>query len=303
MPPAQSFSSIWTQFFPPSPKFTDKDVPDDLAGKVYIVTGANSGMGYELARVLYGKNATVYAACRSEEKAKAAITRIEESTPNSKGKLVFLHLDLADLASVKAACTAFLAQERKLHVLFNNAGVMVGPSKPPQKTVQGYELALGVNCVGTFLFTKLLTPTLIASARESPPNTVRVVWLSSFGLGQFAPEDHGIDMSNLNYHVPKPHVERYGISKCGDWLLGVEFARRHKQDGIVSVPINPGNVRTALARDQTLGLKMVAHAIVYPIINGVYTQLFAAFSPNVTVEKADWTKDWSEYALHFTSLR
>ena len=294
MPPRSSFKSSWTQFFPPKPKFTDNDVPTDLQGKVYIVTGANCGMGQELTRVLYAKNAKVYVACRSEEKATKAIAHIKKVAPKSKGELVFLSLDLADLTKVKAAAQSFLTQESKLHVLFNNAGVMVGPADPPLKTVQGYELALGVNCVGTFLLTKLLTPTLIATTRSEPADTVRVVWLSSFGLGQYAPEDHGIDLDNLDYHIPKPHVERYGISKCGDWLLGVEYARRHKANGIVSVPINPGNVRTALARDQNLGLKVVAHAIVYPIINGVYTQLFAAFSPEVTIEKADWTTSWSK---------
>jgi NAD(P)-dependent dehydrogenase (short-subunit alcohol dehydrogenase family) len=294
MPPKTSFSSTWSQFFPPNPEFTDKDVPANLEGKVYVVTGANSGMGEELAKVLYAKNAKVYAACRSEDKGRQAIEGIKKAVPTSKGELIFLSLDLADLNKVKAAAQSFLAQETKLHVLFNNAGVMVGPANPPLKTAQGYELALGVNCVGTFLFTKLLTPTLIATAREEPANSVRVVWLSSFGLGQYAPEERGIDLDNLDYHIPKPHVDRYGISKCGDWLLGVEFARRHKADGIVSVPINPGNVRTQLARDQSIALKVVAHAIVHPIIKGVYTQLFAGFSPDVTIEKADWTKDWSK---------
>lgn len=294
MAPSLSFKSVWTQFFPPKPKFTDKDVPADLQGKVYVVTGANSGMGKGVAGILYAKHAKVYVACRSAEKATKAIADIKKTAPKSKGELVFLSVDFADLTKVKAAAQSFLAQESKLHVLFNNAGVMVGPADPPLKTVQGYELALGVNCVGTFLFTELLTPTLIATAKSEPADTVRVVWLSSFGLGQYAPEDRGIDMDNLDYHVPKPHVDRYGISKCGDWLLAVEYARRHKADGIVSVPINPGNVRTELARDQTLALKIIAHAVVYPIINGVYTQLFAAFSPDVTIEKADWTKDWGK---------
>lgn len=252
-------------------------------------------MGKELSRILYAKKAKVYLACRSEEKATKAIADIKKAVPKSKGELVFLPLDLADLTKVKAAAQSFLAKESKLHVLFNNAGVMVGPANPPLKTVQGYELALGVNCVGTFLLTKLLTPTLVATARSEPADTVRVVWLSSFGLQQFAPEDRGIDMDNLDYHIPKPHVDRYGISKCGDWLLGVEFARRHKADGIVSVPINPGNVRTELARDQTLGLKIIAHAVVYPIINGAYTQLFAAFSPEVMIEKVDWSTTWSKW--------
>ncbi len=302
MPPSSSFKSFWTQFHPPKPTFTYKDVSADLQGNVYMVTGANCGMGQELARVLYAKNAKVYVACRSEEKATKAIAQIKKATPTSKGELVFLSLDLADLAKVKAAAQIFLAQESQLQVLFNNAGVMVGPADPPLKTVQGYELALGVNCVGTFLLTKLLTPMLIATARASPANTVRVVWLSSFGLGQYAPEDRGIDLDNLDYHIPKPHVERYGISKCGDWLLAVEYARQHKADGIVSVPINPGNVRTSLARDQTLGLKIIAHAVVYPIINGVYTQLFAAFSPEVTIEKADWTTTWSKCHILYYEL-
>ena len=294
MPPRSSFKSAWTQFFPPKPRYTDKDIPTDLHGKVYMVTGANSGMGLGLARVLYTRNAKVYVACRSEEKGKQTIAQIKKVVPKSTGELVFLSLDLADLTKVKAAAQSFLAQESELHVLFNNAGVMVGPANPPLKTAQGYELALGVNCVGAFLFAQLLTPTLIATAQKQPANTVRVVWPSSFGLEEYAPEDRGIDLTNLDYHIPKPHVERYGISKAGNWLLGVEYARRHKADGIVSVPINPGNVRTSLARDQTLGLKIVAHAIVYPIINGVYSQLFAAFSPEVTIEKADWTTNWSK---------
>jgi retinol dehydrogenase 12 len=106
-------------------------------------------------------------------------------------------------------------------------------------------------------------------------------------LTQFAAQDRGVDLVNLDCHIPKSHVDRYGISKCGDWLLGIEYARRHKADSIVSVPINPGNARTQLARHQSATLKLIANAVVYPIINGVYTQLFAAFSAEVTIEKAD----------------
>lgn len=296
--PKKNFS--WHQFFPPKPKYTDQAVPSDLHGKVYVVTGANSGMGKELARVLYSKHAKVYVACRSHEKGAEAISDIEKATPASRGKLVLLTLDLADLSSVQAAAKGFLSTESKLHVLFNNAGVMVGSAEPPPKTAQGIELSLGVNCVGTFLLTRLLTPALVAAAKSEPADSVRVVWLSSFGLEQFAPRGRGIDIGNLDYHEPKPHIERYGASKAGDWLLGVEFARRYKADGIVSATINPGNIRTALARDQGAVLKLVANAVVYPVINGVYTQLFAGFSPDVP--KADWTKEWSKWHERFSSL-
>ncbi|KAI1129634.1 putative estradiol 17 beta-dehydrogenase [Nemania abortiva] len=279
----------WTQFFPPKPRFTTRDIPASLQGKVFVVTGANTGIGKELARVLYAKNAKVYVACRSEDKANQAIAEIKTAEPSSAGELIFLHLDLGDLSKVQAAATDFLARETRLHTLFNNAGVFVGPAE--SKTAQGHEEALGVNCIGTFLFTRLLTPALVAAAKAEPANSVRIVWLSSFGLEAFAPEGHGIDMSNLDYHVPKNNIERYGISKAGVWLLAVEFAGRLRSDGIVSVAINPGNIRTELARHQGSVFQFMAGAIVYPVINGVYTQLFAAFSPEISTE-FDWTKNW-----------
>lgn len=242
MAPGPSFSSFYTQFFPPKPEFTDKDLPD-LSSKVYIITGANTGIGKELARVLYSKNAKVYIAARSEEKAKKAIQDIQEGSPNSSGALVFLPLDLSDLQKVKEAALSFLDQEKRLDVLFNNAGVMVSPENPPPKTVQGYELSIGVNCVGHFLFTKLLTPLLAATAASESAGSIRVVWLSSFGLELSGAKDVGVDLDNIDFHIPKPATERYGISKAGAWALGVEFARRHRVDGIISLPINPGKSR------------------------------------------------------------
>ncbi|KAF2173444.1 hypothetical protein M409DRAFT_61850 [Zasmidium cellare ATCC 36951] len=274
--------STWTQFFPPKAAFTDKDIPADLAGKVYIITGASSGIGAELTRILFSKNAKVYLACRSEEKAKKTIDNVTAAVPHSKGKLVFIHLDQADLSNVKKAAESFLAQESRLDVLFNNAGVMTGESKPPKKTVQGHELALGVNCVGPFLLTKLLTPVLKATAQQEQSGAVRVVWLSSYGLVAYAPNEKGIDMSNLDYHVPKTGMDRYGISKAGDWLLSAEYANRHKSDGIESVALNPGNLTTELARNQGCMIKLIASAVCYPPIHGVYTLLFAAFSPMIS---------------------
>ena len=282
---APSLSSFWTSFYPPKPHFTENNVPN-LQGKVYIVSGSNTGIGKEVAQILYAKNAKVYVAARSEEKANKAIADIKKAAPVSKGTLVFLHLDLSDLNHVKKAARNFLARERNLHVLFNNAGLTPAPVEPPPKTAQGYELALGVNCIGTFLFTRLLTPVLVATAKLEPTATVRVVWLSSFALELFAHKDVGISLENLDYHIPKPATERYGISKSGVWALGVEFARRHKADSIVSVPINPGNLSSELARDQGPVLKTVARLVGYPPLLGAYTELFAGLSPQVTMEKS-----------------
>lgn len=284
----------WGQFFPPKPEFTDADLPSDLSGKIYIVTGANTGMGKELSRVLYARDAKVYVACRSRDRATQAIADIQKQEPASQGQLVFLPLDLADLDSVRAAGKEFLAKEQQLHVLFNNAAVMTGAQEPPPKTKQGLELGLGVNCVGTFLFTRLVTPRLVATARtEAVPSTVRVVWTASFAVEQYAPRGRGIDMSNLDYSTPMDGLARYGLSKAGDWLLAVEYAKRYKADGVVSVAMNPGNLRTEIARDQGLLLKIVEKTLAYPLINGVYTLLFSGFSKDVTLA-GDWTKNWSK---------
>ena len=166
-----SLRSALTQFFPPKPTFTEKDLPD-LNGKIYIVTGANTGTGKELTRLLYSKNAKVYMAARSEEKTVAAIADIQKAAPGSVGALFFLKLDLADLSTIKATVEHFLSLETKLHVLFNNAGVMA-TSRQMTTTKQGHEMHMGVNCLGTFLLTELLTPVLVATAASEPQGTGR----------------------------------------------------------------------------------------------------------------------------------
>ncbi|KAF3018242.1 hypothetical protein E8E14_013309 [Neopestalotiopsis sp. 37M] len=275
--------------FPPKPEFNESDIPA-LDGKVYVVTGANTGIGKEVARLLYTKNAKVYIAARSETKAQEAIEDIKRSAPSSSGSLVFLHLDLSDLHQAKSAAESFLAQEQRLHGLFNNAGLM--GAEPLQKTAQGYEISLGVNCVGTFLFTKLLTPVLATTAKTSLPSTVRVIWLSSFACELRAHEGVGLSIDNLDYHEPVIATTRYGLSKSGVWALGVEYGRRHGpgKDGIVSVPINPGNIRSELQRDQGWLFKFLTGLLLYPTINGALTELYAAFSPEVAA--ADLTENW-----------
>jgi NAD(P)-dependent dehydrogenase (short-subunit alcohol dehydrogenase family) len=300
--PSPSLSTTWAHFHPPKPKFTDRDVPD-LAGRVCIVTGSNTGIGKEVARILYSKNARVYVAARNEDKARAAIQDIKDSTPSTppstgagSGSLEFLPLDLADLHHVRTAAQTFLSKENRLDILFNNAGVMVSSSsssEPLPRTPQGHELSLGVNCIGMLLFTQLLTPLLTATARSprTPLGSVRVVWLSSFALELFAHDSVGVSLDNLDYHIPKPGTERYGVSKVGVWALAVEYARRYKGEGIVSVPINPGNLTSELPRHQGVLLKTVARLVGYPPLLGAYTELWAAFSGEVTLERSG---EWGE---------
>jgi retinol dehydrogenase-12 len=106
----------------PAPALTEKNLPNQ-AGRVFIVTGGYAGIGYELSKILYQHNGTVYIAGRSADKANKALASIREAIPNSKGKLEFMHVDLADLSTIKPGVEKFLARESRLDVLTNNAGV------------------------------------------------------------------------------------------------------------------------------------------------------------------------------------
>lgn len=244
--------------------------------------------------MLYSKNGKVYIAARSEERANKAIEEIRKVAPTSKGALVFLPLDLSDLTTIKASSQRFLVAEPKLHVLFNNAGVQVLDPLDKAKTKQGYEIHIGVNNVGTFLFTRFLTPLLVATAKTELPNTVRVVWVSSSGTEFTAPNNIGIEIDNLDYHVEKPAMVRYGLSKAGNWLQGVEMAKRYKKDGVISIPLNPGNLASDLYREQGSVFKLVTKLILYPSVNGAYTELYAGLSPEITLEK---TGSWGESSI------
>jgi retinol dehydrogenase-12 len=257
---------------------------------VYIVTGSNTGIGKDLAQILYAKHAKVYVACRSKEKSTKAIEDMKEAAPDSSGELVFIQLDLADLATIKTSAEEFLSKETKLHVLFNNAGVMC----PPQgsKTPQGHELQLGTNNVGTFMFTKLLTPILVTTARNESSGSVRVVWVASSATELGSPTPGGLLMDNLDYHKDKSAMDKYAISKVGNYFQATEFAKRYKTDGVASVSLNPGMLDSDLYRHQSaLFGFFLRRVILHPPILGAYTELFAGLSPEITLERSgDWGK-------------
>ncbi|KAH7322413.1 hypothetical protein B0I35DRAFT_425778 [Stachybotrys elegans] len=279
-----TLSRALTQFFPPKPQFTDKDV-GDLSGKVYIVTGANTGLGKHVSRILYSKNAKVYMTGRSQDKTEAAIKSLQEAAPKSTGSLHFLLLDFDDLSTVKASAERFLAAEQRLHVLFSNAGFQGGPG-PAVKTAHGYERHLQVNCLGPLLFFQLLAPVLTATAQDpaTPPNTVRTVFLSSMAAELFSEKNTGFQMDNLDYHIEKPNTYRYGISKLGAWAYAVEGSKKYKD--IIFIAVNPGNLRTDLFRDQSSIFRALTNPVNYPPINGAYAEIWAGLSPEVTADKS-----------------
>lgn len=279
--------------FPPSPWFTENDVTDQ-AGKVFIVTGATSGVGKEVAQILYSRNAKVYVAGRSKDKGSKVIQQIKSNLPKSKGELIFLHLDLGDLTTIKKSAEEFLSKEDKLDVLWNNAGVMM----PPQgsKTKQGYELQLGTNNVAPFLFTKLLTPILTQTAQTAPLGSVRVIWVSSLAVELASPKG-GLDMNNLDYKKDKSSSTKYAISKAGNVLHSQQYSRLHKEDRIVSLSLNPGNLITELQRHISSPAKWLGHRISYTPIHGAYTELYAGLSPEISMDQSGgWVIPWGRLA-------
>ncbi|KAK9384414.1 Glucose/ribitol dehydrogenase [Lipomyces mesembrius] len=287
-----AFSSLHatlTQIYPPRPAFTEANVPaGSQNGRVFIVTGGNAGIGFELCKVLYAAGATVYMACRSKAKAEAAIKTITVASKSktSSGQLKFLHLDLNDLLVVKAAAKSFVQQEDKLDVLWNNAGTGANGVTIGQRTAQDLEPMIGMHCVATLLFTQLLLPQLRAAAAASGESgKTRVIWTSS-GLAEAGSPPNGIDFDVLDKGTNKP-LQNYGASKAGTWILSREFARRHGKDGIVSVCLNPGYLRTASFNGTpALVMFIMNRVMLHDAIFGAYTELYAGLSPDITLENS-----------------
>ncbi|KAF4472859.1 short chain dehydrogenase reductase [Fusarium albosuccineum] len=278
-----------SQIWPPAPRFTEKNVPDQ-SGKVFIVTGASAGVGKELAQILFSLNAKVYLASRTESKVNEAIEYIRSTAPNSTGSLHFLPINLEDLNSVKQAAATFLENESRLDGLWNNAGVMLPPEG--SKTKQGYELQLGVNCLASFLFMRLLTSLMVQTARIEQPGAVRVLWVGSSAVELFSPPG-GVDLANLDYKRDVTNSDKYAVSKGGMVLLSQEYARLHKEDGIISVAMNPGNLKTELRRHLPGYLAMIFGWLSWDPRYGAYTELFAGFSPDITLENSGcWVIPW-----------
>jgi NAD(P)-dependent dehydrogenase (short-subunit alcohol dehydrogenase family) len=274
-----------SQFFPPNPVFGEADIAPQN-DRVFLVTGGASGIGFELAKTLYQKGARVYIAGRSKENADQAIQAIKTAAPSSNGSLHFLHVDLADLSSVKTAAATFKASESRLDVLWNNAGV----SQPPAGSIskQGIELQFATNCLGPFLLTELLLPLLESTAARpnTPPASTRVVWTSSQMIELSAPTG-AVILSEFD-DPPKDPTRNYVNSKTGNFLLAGELARRQAARAtstpVVSVSLNPGAASTNLFR-HTPSLKYLAWPLMHSAQRAALTQLFAGLSGEITLEK------------------
>ena len=283
-----AWSTIWTQFSPPtnSASITEHNITPQT-GKVFIVTGGSSGIGFELSSILYAAGGKVYILSRTKSNVESAIERIEQehsTIPRNKiGSLLFIHLDLEDLQSVKNAALSFMVKEDRLDVLYCNAGLVVVPGEP--KTKQGLELHLGVNCVAHILLERMLLPVLKATAKISPADSVRVIWASTVLVELGAPKG-GVVISELD----KPSTNtnnNYAMSKAAIWFAASELSKRYGKDtGVVNIAGNPGTyVTNAWRTTPSYVYYPFRPAMRHPKF-GAYTYLWMGLSDEITMEDA-----------------
>jgi len=212
--------------------FTASDVPDQ-SGRTFLVTGANTGIGFEAAKVLAELGGRVLLGCRSEERAAEAIERIEASVDGAD--LRFIPLDQGDLASV-AAAAALVAEEDRLDVLVNNAGIMMPPR---ELTTDGFESQFGVNHLGTFA----LTCQLLDKLAET--EDARVVVTSSI-----AHRGGNIHFDDIDASEKYGAQDRYQQSKLANLLFMYELERRLRatDSTTIAVGCHPGIADTELGR-------------------------------------------------------
>lgn len=245
--------------------WTFDDIPDQ-SGRVALVTGANSGIGYETARQLAARHAHVVMACRSLDKAEAAKARIVNDLPDAS--LRVMPLDLSSLASVHAFAEAFLAEHDRLDLLINNAGVMIPPYST---TAEGFELQFGTNHLGHFALTGLLLP-LITRTPEA-----RIVTVSSEAhrMGK-------IDFENLDGEKGYAKWPFYGQSKLANLLFTYELQRHLEAAGhtTIAVAAHPGWTSTNLQRHTGMVSFLNRFFGMQPE-QGALPTLFAATASNV----------------------
>lgn len=209
----------------------------DLGGKRVLVTGVSAGLGVETARALAAHGAQVVGAARDLRKAEAATAVVRRDAARGAG-LTLLQLDLASLASVRAAADALLGEGRGFDLVIANAGVMATPFG---HTAEGFETQFGTNHLGHFVFVNRIASLLGEGGR--------LVTLASSGH-RFA----DVDLQDPGFaRTPYDPWIAYGRSKTANILFAVEFDRRHRDRGLRATAVHPGGIQTELGRHLEAG--------------------------------------------------
>ncbi|MEU6827145.1 SDR family NAD(P)-dependent oxidoreductase [Nocardia beijingensis] len=251
-------------------RWTEQDIPDQK-GRLAVVTGANSGLGFETARALAAHGATVVLAVRDVDKGKHAADRIADAVPGADTTVQ--QLDLTSLASVRTAAEQLKSAHAAIDLLINNAGVMYPPR---QTTSDGFELQFGTNHLGHFALTGLLLDRML------PVPGSRVVTVSSVGHRIQA----RIDFDDLQAERSYNRVAAYGRSKLANLMFTYELQRRLSGHGkTIAVAAHPGAANTDLMRNMPNALRALV-PVIAPIVTqtpamGALPILRAATDPGV----------------------
>jgi len=238
----------------------------ELAGRTFLVTGANAGIGYATAQDLAARGGRVFIASRLREKGEAAAAAISTAAGNDQVRV--LQLDLADLASVRRCAAEFLALGEPLHVLINNAGV--GGARG--RTADGFEIHFGTNHLGHFALTEALLPLL----RESAP--ARIVTVASDAHYQAK----GINFEGLRNRTRGiTGLPEYAVSKLCNVLFAAELGRRLAGTGVTAYSLHPGVVASEIWRRVPWPARQLMTRRMLTTEQGARTSLYCATSPEV----------------------
>lgn len=248
----------------------------DLTDRAVLITGANSGIGRATTEALAARGATVWLACRSEQRTRAVIERIAAATGNPR--LRFLPLDLGDLTSVRSCAETFLAEGRPLHVLINNAGL----AGQRGLTASGFELMFGTNHIGPFLLTSLLLERL----RSGAP--ARIVNVAS-GAHRDAP---GIDFAAVRRPTrSRTGMAEYAVSKLANVLHAQELARRLAGTGVSAYSLHPGVVASDIWRRVPWPVRPLIKLRMRSPEEGAATPLYCATAPGLADDSGSYYVD------------
>lgn len=252
-----------------------------LAGKVAIVTGANTGIGRVTARELALRGAHVFLACRSEDKTRPVLEEIRAAS-GGVAKAEFLPLELGDLASVRACAEAFLARGLPLHLLINNAGLAGQRGMTPS----GFELAFGVCHVGHALLTQLLLDCLKASA------PARVVMVASTAHRQAT---SGIDFEAVRQTTATlTGFPEYAVAKLANILFAKALGQRLEGSGVTTYALHPGVVASDVWRSVPWPLDRLLKLFMISTEEGAATTLYCATEPALGTQSGRYYEDCKE---------
>lgn len=239
------------------------------ATKTFIVTGANTGIGKITARELAKRGDRVILACRSEDKTRPVIEELVKETGNDK--IEYVHLDLGDLASVRACAAGLLARNVPFDGLINNAGL----AGQRGKTKDGFELAFGTNHVGHYLFTRMLLPRLQAAGEA------RIVNVSSKSHYRAK----GIDWDAVRQSTKSvTALHEYEVSKLANVLFTKELARRLDGTKVTTYAVHPGVVATDVWRRVPAPFRWMMKKFMITPEEGAVSSIRCAMDPELAHE-------------------